>query len=91
MKFNKAIKDIQENNDFFNIDYEDVLRNFDTDDTDKKVKISLELSLVNVAFLDSTRGPISRPKYLDRILSIYRREFIEDIKNRMMNDSEPSS
>ena len=83
MKFNKAIKDITvDNQDFFNLDYEDILRNFDTDDTDNKVRVSMDLSEVNVAFIDSVRGDISRPKFIDRILTIFRKEFIEDIKNR---------
>jgi hypothetical protein len=74
------IKEIHENSDFFEIDYTDVLNNFDTDDTEEKVKMSLQLSLVNVAFLDATRGMISRPRFLDKIISIYRKEFLEDIK-----------
>ena len=88
MKFNKTIKEIHESNDFFNIDYDDVLRNFDTDDTEKKVRVSMDLSEVNVAFVDSTRGDISRPKYIDRILTIFRKEFIEDIKNRLPQKNE---
>ena len=81
-KFTKAIKEIHDNNDFFDIDYQDILNNFDTNDTDEKEKTSMQLSLVNIAFLDAIRGPISRPKYLDKIISIYRNEFIEDIKMR---------
>lgn len=89
MKFNKAIKDITvDNQDFFNLDYEDILRNFDTDDTDNKVRVSMDLSEVNVAFLDSVRGDISRPKFIDRILTIFRKEFIEDIKNRLPQKNE---
>lgn len=87
MKFNKAIKGIHENNEFFNIDYDDVVKSFDTDDNEEKVMVSMRLSLVNVAFLDSVRGIISRPRYVDRILDIYRNEFIEDVKNRVDKDN----
>lgn len=82
-KFDRAIKDIYESNDFFKIDYEDLLENFDTDDTDEKEKIGLSLSVVNIAFVDSVRGLISRPRYINEILSIYRKEFIEDVRNRL--------
>lgn len=89
MKFNKIIKEIHETNDFFNIDYEDVLENFDVDeDNDETVPVAMRLSIVNVAFLDAVRGIISRPKYLDKIISIYRKEFIEDIKNRIPEEEE---
>lgn len=82
MKFNKAIKDIYDNNDFFNIDYGDVINNFDTNDLDEKEIVNMRLSLVNIAFIDSIRGDISRPKFIDRILTIFRQEFIEDAKMR---------
>lgn len=83
MKFSKNIREIQDNSEFFDIDYEDVLQNFDTDDIEEKVRLNLQVSLVNVAFLDAIRGPISRPKFIDRILSIYRKEWIEDIRYRV--------
>lgn len=83
-KFTKNIKEIQENNDFFGIDYNDLLENFDeNNETDEKDGVSMQLSVVNIAFLDSIRGPISRPKFIDRLLTIYRREFLEDIKSRI--------
>lgn len=81
-KFNKIIKEIHDNSDFFDIDYGDLINNFDTNDTDEKEKTNLQLSLVNIAFLDAVRGDISRPKFIDRILTIFRKEFIEDIKMR---------
>jgi len=77
------IKDIVDNSDFFEIDYQDLINNFDTNDTDEKDRLNLQLSLVNVAFVDAVRGDISRPKFIDRILTIFRREMIEDIKNRL--------
>lgn len=84
MKFNKMIKDIVDNNEFFGIDYQDLINNFDTtDEDDEKDRLNLQLSLINVAFIDNVRGPVSRPKYIDRILTVYRREMIEDIKNRL--------
>jgi hypothetical protein len=87
LKFNKTIREIQDNNDFFNIDYEDVLKNFDVDvdDNDEKVNMSMKLSLVNVAFVDAIRGIISRPKFIDKILDIYRHEWIEDLKYRIVD------
>lgn len=81
-KFTRAIKEIIDNNDFFDIDYNDLLNNFDTNDTEEKEKTSMQLSLVNIAFLDAVRGDVSRPKFIDRILTIFRKEFIEDIKMR---------
>jgi hypothetical protein len=81
-KFTKTIKEIHDNNEFFDIDYNDLLNNFDTNDTDEKEKTSMQLSVVNIAFIDFVRGPISRPRYLDQILTIFRKEFIEDIKYR---------
>ena len=81
-KFTKVIKEMHDNNDFFDIDYNDLLNNFDTNDTDEKEKTSMQLSLVNVAFVDAVRGDVSRPKFIDRILTIFRKEFIEDIKMR---------
>lgn len=86
-RFDKIIKEIHDNNDFFEIDYNDVLNNFDTDELDEKVKVSMQLSLVNVAFLDAIRGLISRPRFLDKIISIYRKEFLEDVKYRVENDN----
>ena len=84
MRFQKNIKEIQDNTDFFDIDYDDLLANFDTNqDTDEKVRLNLQLSLVNVAFMDAIRGDITRPKFIDRIISIYRKEWIEDIKYRV--------
>lgn len=78
------IKDIVDNNEFFGIDYQDLINNFDTtDEDDEKDRLNLQLSLINVAFIDNVRGPVSRPKYIDRILTVYRREMIEDIKNRL--------
>lgn len=91
IKFNKTIREIQDNNEFFNIDYEDVLRNFDTDDDEEKVTVSMKLSLVNVAFLDAVRGDISRPRFIDRLLTIFRTEFINDIKFRVTDKSELSN
>ena len=92
MKFNKTIREIQDNNDFFNIDYEDVLKNFDVDvdDNDEKVNVSMKLSIVNVAFVDAIRGIISRPKFIDKILDIYRHEWIEDLKYRVDLDKDNS-
>jgi hypothetical protein len=82
-KFTKSIKEIQDSNDFFEIDYSDILQNFDTNnETEDKVSLSMQLSLINVAFLDSIRGPISRPKFIDKLLTLYRREWIEDIRYR---------
>lgn len=81
-KFTRAIKEIHDNNDFFDIDYNDLLNNFDTNDTEEKEKTSVQLSLVNIAFVDFIRGDVSRPKFIDRILTIFRKEFIEDIKMR---------
>lgn len=86
IRFNKTIKEVFESNDFFGIDYKDLIENFDTDDDEEKVTVSMKLSLVNVAFLDNVRGIISRPKYTDKIISIYRKEFIEDAKNRIDGD-----
>lgn len=86
MKFHKNIKEIQENSDFFDIDYDDLLQNFDTNDTDEKVRLNLQLSLVNVAFMDAIRGDISRPKFIDRILTIYRKEWIDDLRYRTENN-----
>ena len=83
MKFNKTIKEIQENNDFFDIDYEDLLANFDTDDIDEKVALSIRYSVVNIAFVDAVRGDIPRPKFIDKLLTIFRKEFIEDIRFRV--------
>ena len=86
-KFTKNIKEIQDTNDLFEIDYKDLIQNFDiNNETDEKVQITLGLSIVNVAFLDSIRGPISRPKFLDKIITIYRREFVNDIKYRLEDD-----
>ena len=82
------IKEIHEHSDFFDIDYKDLIDNFDTDDTEEKEKLSLQLSLVNVAFLDNIRGDISRPRFIDRILTIFRREMLEDVKNRMSDDTQ---
>jgi hypothetical protein len=82
-KFTKSIKEIQDSNDFFEIDYSDILQNFDiNNETEDKVPLSMQLSLINVAFLDSIRGPISRPKFIDKLLTLYRREWIEDIRYR---------
>lgn len=86
MKFNKTIKDIQDNSDFFDIDYNDLLQNFDTDDLSKKVNVTFSLSLTNVAFIDSVRGDITRPKFVDRLLTIFRKEFIEDIRYRVSDN-----
>lgn len=84
IKFDKTIKDIIENNDFFGIDYQDLLDNFDAhNETDEKVKVAMQLSLVNIAFIDAVRGDISRPKFIDRILTIFRREFIGDVTDRI--------
>lgn len=83
MRFNKTIKEIHDNSDFFDIDYNDILQNFDNDDTEDKVKVTMQLSLVNVAFLDAIRGDISRPKYIDRLISIFRKEFLDDIRYRV--------
>ena len=83
-KFTKNIKEIQDSNEFFDIDYKDLIQNFDiNNETEDKVGISLQLSLINVAFLDSIRGPISRPKFLDKIITLYRREWIDDIRYRV--------
>ena len=89
-KFTKNIKEIQDSNEFFGIDYEDLVQNFDRNNEteDEKVGVSMQLSLVNIAFLDSIRGPISRPKFLDRILTIYRREFIDDVKIRFLTGND---
>ena len=43
MKFNKTIKEIFETNDFFDIDYKDLIENFDTDDDEEKVNVSMKL------------------------------------------------
>ena len=88
-KFAKNIKEIQDNSEFFDIDYKDLLQNFDINNevNDEKVQITLSLSLINVAFLDSIRGPISRPRFLDKILTLYRREWIEDIRYRIKDES----
>jgi hypothetical protein len=88
MKFNKMIKDIVDNSDFFEIDYQDLINNFDTNDTDEKDRCNLQLSLTNVAFVDAVRGDISRPKFIDRLLTIFRKEMISDIKNRMPEENE---
>jgi hypothetical protein len=87
MKFNKTIKDIQDNSEFFDIDYNDVLNNFDTDDTDEKDMISMRLSVVNIAFIDAVRGDITRPKFVDRLITIFRKEFLDDIRYRIANDN----
>ena len=89
MRFQKNIKEIQDNTDFFDIDYDDLLANFDTNqDTDEKVRLNLQLSLVNVAFMDSIRGDITRPKFIDRIITIYRKEWIEDLRYRISKEDE---
>jgi len=86
-KFTRNIKEIQDNNEFFDFDYNDLLENFDTNnETDEKDNVSFQLSVINIAFIDSIRGPISRPKFIDRLLTGYRREWIEDIKNRLPED-----
>ena len=86
-KFSKNIKELQDSNEFFNFDYKDLVENFDTNseinNNDEKVQISPQLSLINVAFVDFVRGDISRPKFIDRILTIYRREFVNDVKYRL--------
>ena len=87
VKFNKVIKEMHENNDFFDIDYNDLLNNFDTNDTDEKEKTSMQLSLVNIAFIDFIRGPISRPRFMDQLITIFRKEYIEDIKNRTAEET----
>ena len=83
-KFTKNIKEIQDN-EFFNFDYKDLVQNFDTNSelNDEKVQITPQLSLINVAFIDFIRGDISRPKFIDKILTIYRREFVNDVKYRL--------
>jgi hypothetical protein len=86
MKFNKVIKEIQDNNEFFDIDYKDLLANFDTDDIEEKVKVGMDLSLVNVAFVDSVRGEISRPRFINKILTIFRKEFLDDIRYRIIEE-----
>ena len=88
-KFTRNIKEIQDNNEFFDFDYNDILENFDTNnETDEKDNVSFQLSVINIAFIDSIRGPISRPKFIDRLLTGYRREWIEDIKNRLPDEEE---
>ncbi len=83
-KFTRNIREIQNDNEFFDFDYDDILENFDRDnETDDKADVSFQLSVINIAFIDSIRGPISRPKFIDRLLTGYRREWIEDIKARM--------
>jgi hypothetical protein len=87
-KFSKNIKELQDSNEFFNFDYKDLVENFDTNsESDEKVQISPQLSLINVAFVDFVRGDISRPKFIDRILTIYRREFVNDVKYRLEEDN----
>ena len=85
-KFTKNIKEIQDN-EFFNFDYKDLVQNFDTNSElnngDEKVQITAQLSLINVAFIDFIRGDISRPKFIDKILTIYRREFVNDVRYRL--------
>jgi hypothetical protein len=87
-KFTKTIKEIHDNNEFFDIDYNDLLNNFDTNDIEEKEKTSMQLSVVNIAFLDAVRGDVSRPKFIDRILTIFRKEFIDDIKYRQVVEGE---
>ena len=87
-KFTKSIKEIHDNNEFFDIDYNDLLNNFDTNDTDEKEKTSIQLSVVNIAFIDFIRGDVSRPRFIDRILTIFRKEFIDDIKMREHQDDD---
>jgi hypothetical protein len=48
----------------------------------------MQLSVVNIAFLDAVRGDVSRPKFIDRILTIFRKEFIDDIKYRQVVEGE---
>lgn len=88
VKFHKNIKEIQDNSDFFDIDYDDLLQNFDTNDTDEKVKLNMQFSLVNIAFVDAIRGDITRPKFIDRILTIYRNEWINDLRYRTETEEE---
>ncbi len=88
-KFTRNIKEIQDNNEFFDFDYNDLLENFDTNnETDEKDNVSFQLSVINIAFIDSIRGPISRPKFIDRLLTGYRREWIEDIKARLPGEGD---
>ena len=61
-RFTKSIKEIHDNNEFFDIDYKDLLKNFDTDESDDKEKCIMQLSLVNVAFVDSIRGDNFSPQ-----------------------------
>ena len=83
-KFTKNIKEVQDN-EFFNFDYKDLVQNFDTNSeiNDEKVQVSPQLSIINIAFVDFIRGDISRPKFIDKILTIYRREFVNDVKYRL--------
>ena len=39
----KTIKEIFETNDFFAIDYKDLIENFHTDDDEEKVNVSMNL------------------------------------------------
>lgn len=88
-KFTRNIKEIQDNNEFFDFDYNDILENFDTNnETDEKDNVSFQLSVINIAFIDSIRGPISRPKFIDRLLTGYRREWIEDIRYRVNDNND---
>lgn len=87
-RFTNAIANIKENNEFFNIDYNDLISNFDKDIDTGKEKITMMLTIQNIAFLDFVRGDISRTKFLDKIITIFRNEFVESVKNDINNEGD---
>lgn len=87
-RFTQAIESIKENNEFFNIDYNDLLTNFDRDIDTGKEKVTLSLTIQNIAFIDFVRGDISRTKFLDKIITIFRNEFVESVKNTIDNEGD---
>lgn len=81
-KFTKIIKNIKENNDFFNIDYNDLIHNFSKDDEESgRDKVTMELTIQNLAFVDSIRGDIPRNRFIDKLLTNFRHEFIVGISD----------
>lgn len=86
-KFQKIIKDIKEDNEFFNIDYEDIINNFSEDNKEAGTeRLSVSLDIQNIAFMDSIRGDYPRNKFINRIISVFRKEFVESVINQSNND-----